>query len=396
MDNSSLQSTEQQPVTPSVESRPAKGQGLRARKNRVLFVVSVIVLAVLAGFSGSALYTFLQKPLTDITRTNAPDGNLIVTPGEEDIAAVASKVSPSVVSIVTTVNSRGSMAQEGAGTGIIVSDSGYVMTNKHVVNDAATVAVVTSDGTTYDNVRVTGVDPLNDVAFLKIEGGKNLKAAEIGDSSSIRIGQKVVAIGNALGQYQNTVTSGIISGTGRPVSAQAGDGVETLTDLLQTDASINPGNSGGPLVNVAGQVIGINTAIASDANGIGFAIPINATKGIMNGVLETGKLSRAYIGVSYQTITPEIMKQHNLSVAKGAYVTSSDGAGSAVVQGSPADKAGIENKDIITKINDKTVGDKGGVSSLIGEYRPGDTILVTILRDDKTLELRVTLAAYSK
>lgn len=394
MDNSSPQSTEQQPATPSVQSRPAKG--FRARKNRVFFVVSVIVIAVFAGFGGSALYAFLQKPLTEITRTNAPDGNLIVTPGEEDIAAVASKVSPSVVSIVTAVNTRGSMVQEGAGTGIIVSDSGYVMTNKHVVTDAAAVAVVMSDGTTYDNVRVAGVDPLNDVAFLKIEGGKNLKAAEIGDSSSIRIGQKVVAIGNALGQYQNTVTSGIISGTGRPVSAQAGDGVETLTDLLQTDASINPGNSGGPLVNVAGQVIGINTAIASDANGIGFAIPINATKGIMNSVLETGKLSRAYIGVSYQTITPEIMKKYNLSVAKGAYVTSSDGAGSAIVQGSPADKAGIENKDIITKINDKTVGDKGGVSSLIGEYRPGDTILVTILRDGKTLELRVTLAAYSQ
>jgi serine protease Do len=243
-------------------------------------------------------------------------------------------------------------------------------------------------------VKVVGADPLNDVAFLKIDGVTNLKPAEIGDSSSIRIGQKVVAIGNALGQYQNTVTSGIISGTGRPVSAQAGETVETLTDLLQTDASINPGNSGGPLVNVAGQVIGINTAIASDAAGIGFAIPINATKGLMNGVLQSGKISRAYLGVSYQTVTPEIAKQFNLSVSKGAYVIAANQSANAVVAGGPADKAGVKTKDIITKINDKEVGDNGGVASLIGEYKPGDTVQLTILRDGKTLTVRVTLAAY--
>ncbi|MNL19723.1 putative serine protease HtrA [compost metagenome] len=300
-----------------------------------------------------------------------------------------------MVSIVTTVQSRSFETGEGAGTGIIISANGYIITNKHVVSDASNVSVVTSDGTTYDNVELVGVDPLNDVAFLKVKGVTDLKPAEIGDSSSIRIGQKVVAIGNALGQYQNTVTSGIISGTGRPVSAQAGETVETLTDLLQTDASINPGNSGGPLVNVAGQVIGINTAIASDAAGIGFAIPINATKGLMTGVLETGKISRAYLGVSYQTITPEVAKQYKLSVSQGAYVVASNQANNAVVKNGPADKAGVQNKDIITKINDKSVGDKGGVASLIGEYKPGDTIQLTILRDNKTIDVRVTLAAYS-
>ena len=366
----------------------------RTRRNRVLLVFSVVILGLLSGFGGSLLYSKLQTPLTQLTRGNGQDGNLIVSSEEEDIASVAAKVSPSVVSVVTAVQSRGFDAQQGAGTGIIIRDDGFIMTNKHVISDATNVAVVTADGTTYDNVKIVGTDPLNDVAFLKIDGAKNLKAAEMGDSGSIRIGQKVVAIGNALGQYQNTVTSGIISGTGRPVAAQAGETVETLTDLLQTDASINPGNSGGPLVNVAGQVIGINTAIASDAAGIGFAIPINATKGIMNGVLETGKVSRAYIGVNYQTITPEIMKQYNLPVSKGAYVMGSNESTAAVVKNSPADKAGIKNKDIITKVNDKTVGDKGGVASLIGEYKPGDTIQVTLLRDGKTLEVRVTLASY--
>lgn len=367
---------------------------IRARRNRVFFVLSVVILGLLAGFGGSFLYSKLQTPLTQLTRGSGQDGNLIVSSEEEDIASVAAKVSPSVVSVVTAVQSRGFDAQQGAGTGIIIRDDGYIMTNKHVISDATSVSVVAADGTTYDNVKIVGTDPLNDVAFLKIDGAKNLKAAEMGDSGSIRIGQKVVAIGNALGQYQNTVTSGIISGTGRPVAAQAGETVETLTDLLQTDASINPGNSGGPLVNVAGQVIGINTAIASDAAGIGFAIPINATKGVMNGVLETGKVSRAYIGVNYQAITPEIMKQYNLSVSKGAYVMGANESATAVVKNSPADKAGIKSKDIITKINDKTVGDKGGVASLIGEYKPGDTIQVTLLRDGKTLEVRVTLASY--
>lgn len=367
-----------------------------ARRNRVILVASVIVLGLAAGFGGSALQDVLQKPLTQlIENSSGKDGNLIVTGEEEDIASVAAKVSPSVVSIVTTVQSRTFETGEGAGTGIIISADGYIMTNKHVISDASNVSVVASDGTSYDNVKVVGADPLNDVAFLKVDGVTNLKPAEIGDSSSIRIGQKVVAIGNALGQYQNTVTSGIISGTGRPVSAQAGETVETLTDLLQTDASINPGNSGGPLVNVAGQVIGINTAIASDAAGIGFAIPINATKGLMSGVLQSGKISRAYLGVSYQTVTPEIAKQFNLPVSKGAYVVSASQSANAVVTGGPADKAGVKNRDIITKINDKEVGENGGVASLVGEYKPGDTIQLTILRDGKSLTVRVTLAAYS-
>jgi S1-C subfamily serine protease len=395
--STSSQTADQPPVDDQPLQTPkAPANNFHARRNRVILVTGVIVLGLAAGFGGSALQSMLQKPLTQlIQNSNGQDGNLIVSGEEEDIASVAAKVSPSVVSIITTVQSRSTGVGEGAGTGIIISADGYIMTNKHVISDASDVSVVTSDGTTYDNVKVVGADPLNDVAFLKVAGVSNLKPAEIGDSSSIRIGQKVVAIGNALGQYQNTVTSGIISGTGRPVSAQAGETVETLTDLLQTDASINPGNSGGPLVNVAGQVIGINTAIASDATGIGFAIPINAAKGLMNGVLQSGKISRAYLGVSYQAVTPEIAKQYHLSVSKGAYVVAANQTANAVVRGGPADKAGVKDRDIITKINDKEVGDKGGVASLIGEYKPGDTVQLTVLRDGKTLTIRVTLAAYS-
>ncbi|RYF27286.1 MAG: PDZ domain-containing protein, partial [Chloroflexi bacterium] len=182
------------------------------------------------------------------------------------------------------------------------------------------------------------------------------------------------------------------SGTGRPVSAQSGSTVETLTDLLQTDAAINPGNSGGPLTNLQGQVIGINTAIAADAQGIGFSIPINATKGMLKGVLANGKVERAYVGVNYVSVTPDIAKQEKLSVKSGAWVRAD--SGSAVVSGSPADKAGIKDGDIITKVNDIEVGDKGSVASLVAEYAPGDTVQLTLLRDGRTETVQLTLAAY--
>jgi serine protease Do len=286
----------------------------------------------------------------------------------------------------------GAQKMQGSGSGIIISKDGYILTNKHVVSGSSKVSVILSDGTVYDDVKVLGTDPLNDLGFIKIDGVDNLKPAALGDSSSVRIGQKVVAIGNPLGEYQNTVTSGIISGTGRPISAQDGNSVENLTDLIQTDAAINPGNSGGPLVNLSGQVVGINTAVAADAQGIGFAIPINSSKGIIKNLLKTGKVSRAYIGVQYITITPEVAKKYNLSVKKGAYVSSD--SGSSVIQGSPAEKAGVKDKDIITKVGDISVGDRGNVSSLVSEHTIGDRVPLQILRDGKYTTVVVTLEEY--
>ncbi len=252
--------------------------------------------------------------------------------------------------------------------------------------------MTTSDGTVYDDVKIIGTDPLNDLAFIKVNGVSNLIAATLGDSSSTRIGQKVVAIGNSLGEFQNTVTSGIISGKGRPISASEGSSVETLTDLIQTDAAINPGNSGGPLVNLSGQVIGINTAVAEDAQSIGFSIPINSAKGVIKNLQKTGQVERAYLGVNYMTITPEIAKQYNLPVKEGAYVVTSNGQ--SVVSGSPADKAGIKDKDIITKVGDLKVGEQGSVSSLIGEYATGETVQLTLIRAGKTMTVDVALATY--
>lgn len=387
--------TNNSPSTP--QNYTAVGKKPRVRPSKYL-ALAIIFLALSfgAGLGGG----YLASRFGDTAnRTVIADGNAVVSQEEEDISTVASKVGPSVVSIMTKTQAQsyfGTQTVDGAGTGIIISKDGYILTNKHVVSDSQSVTVVSSDGTTYSDVKVVGTDPLNDLAFLKINGVSDLTAATLGDSSSVRIGQKVVAIGNSLGEYQNTVTSGIISGTGRPVTASEGSGsgaTETLTDLLQTDAAINPGNSGGPLTNLSGQVIGINTAVAEDAQGIGFAIPINSSKGIIKNLLKTGKIERPYIGVNYVTITPEVAKQYNLSVKKGAYVHSD--SGSAVMSGSPADKAGVKDGDIITKVGDIEVGERGSVASLVSEYSIGETVQLTILRDGKTITVDVTLQAYS-
>lgn len=385
--------------TSEVETTEIKPVQSKKRSPVLVIVLIVIALCAIAGYGGARLFSQLSSQVSNGNDTEhqsvANDGNTKITQEEENISTVVDKVGPSVVSIITKSSSSsyyGVAEQEGAGTGIIVSKNGYILTNKHVIDGTSTVQVVLSDGTTYENVQVLGTDPLNDVAFLKIDKVSNLPAAELGDSTSIRVGQKVVAIGNSLGQYQNTVTSGIISGTNRPISAQAGDSVENLTDLIQTDAAINPGNSGGPLLNLSGQVIGINTAIVEDAQGIGFSIPINATKGILKGVLAGNGVQRAYLGINFIPITADAAEHYKLSVKKGAYVFAT--TGSAVVAGSPAEKAGIKDKDIITKVGGIEVGDKGGVSSLVAEYAPGDTIKLTILRDGKSIELNVTLDTY--
>ena len=219
----------------------------------------------------------------------------------------------------------------------------------------------------------------------------------LGDSATVRVGQSVVAIGNALGRYQNTVTSGIIYGKGRPVTASTSGNstqrTESLTDLIQTDAAVNSGNSGGPLLNRSGQVIGINVAVATNAQGISFAIPVNAMKGTLKSVLAGKGVRRAYLGARYVMLTPDVAKQVGASAKEGAYVMTS-GDKSAIVAGSPADKAGLREKDVITKINSLVVGKQGDVSSLIGEYQPGDVVALTILRDGKERVVRVTLSEY--
>lgn len=360
-----------------------------------LVVLSLIVgcvgttFALLAYFKGDTPITFLE---------NGNDGN-VANFIEGSIADVADKVSPSVVSIITSIKQRtifGTYDSGAAGTGVIVSGDGYILTNKHVISGASKINVVLDDGTSYEDVKLVATDPLNDIAFLKIEGASNLPAVKLGNSKTIKVGQQVIAIGNALGQYQNTVTSGIISGLGRSITASDDSTSESeqLNDMIQTDTAINHGNSGGPLVNAAGEVIGINTATAdsSSVENMGFAIPISSVKGMLSQLIEKGSAKRAYIGVYGVEITAELAKNYNLPVSNGAYLYSSKY--SAVISGSPAEKAGLKDKDIIVAINGAKVGVNGSMSNLIGEYKPGDTVQLTVIRGEDEKAVNVTLGEY--
>lgn len=379
----------------STESKNEKKPKTKTGKNRFATFASLVAVAL----SGTALYYAYNRPTTSIFHSSNSASNNAATFAEGSISEIANSVSKSVVSIITNTSTTGSFftgqVSQAAGTGFILSSDGYIATNKHVVANATKIGVILDDGSTYEDVELIGTDPINDFAIVKIKDVKDLTPIKIGDSKTTNIGQQVVAIGNALGTYQNSVTSGIISGKGRSLTASDSSRTtyETLSDMIQTDAAINGGNSGGPLVNAAGEVIGINTAYASQGNNVGFAIPINSVKGIMAGVLKDGKFERAVLGVRYQTITPLIAKEKKLDVTAGAYVKGSNNA-SAVIKGSAGDKAGIKDGDIITAVNGTKIGTAGSLGSLIGEYAVGDTVKLEVYRDKKYVQLDVKLEAY--
>lgn len=362
--------------------------------------LTLVFCCFVASFLGAWL--FVNSGLASLSSADSISENRekIVLQEGEVVADVAKRVSPSVVSIVVAGEERidffGSrVPNEGAGTGIVVSKDGYVLTNSHVIPQNVTgIQIVMSDETVHTDVRVIGRDPLNDIAFLKINGVNDLTSAVLGDSSKAEVGQKVIAIGNALGQYQTSVTSGIISAVGRPLVASAGANGETesLENLFQTDAAINPGNSGGPLVNIKGEVIGINTAVAASAEGIGFAIPINDAKGLLKNVSKNGRVERAYLGVRYTTITPAFANEEKLPVTQGAYLKASEG--SAIVANSPASKAGLEDGDIITSLGGTKLDRRNPLASTLALYTVGDTVEITVLRDGKEQTLKATLKAY--
>lgn len=374
----------------------------RMNKN-IAMVTLLVILSVAGGFAGGYFGS---------SGNNSRSAQRTVVSNESNlINGIAKEVGPSVVSIdveTTQVSNTffgpQSYSQQAAGTGVIVSADGVVVTNRHVVpKGVQKVSVTLSDGTKLSDVSVVGrtsdTDTL-DVAFLKINDtkGKKLAVAKLGDSSKVKVGDKVVAIGNALGQFQNTVTSGIISGYGRNLQAgdQSGDVTENLQDLFQTDAAINEGNSGGPLVDVNGEVIGINTAIAGGAQNIGFAIPINDLEGLINGVLNKGKLERSYLGVRYVSISSDYAYQYNLSVDRGAYLAPNPNGDPAVIPGSPAEKAGLKEKDIITKVDSTDINAKNGLSAVLGRYSVGDRVTLTVIRGGKTIQINATLGSAPK
>lgn len=343
---------------------------------------------------------------------------------DELIVGVVDEVSPAVVSIVATkdvpvveqyfidpfetdplfrqffgdhgfripqLRQKGTETQEiSSGTGFIISGDGLILTNKHVVSDMeASYTAFLNDGSKYQ-AKILARDPIQDLAVLKIEKN-NLPIVKLGDSSQVKIGQGVVAIGNALGEFRNTVSAGIVSGLQRNIVASGGSfGAEQLQELIQTDAAINPGNSGGPILNLRGEVIGINVAIAKGAENIGFAIPINKAKRDIEDVKTKGRIVYPYLGVRYIAINKEIQEKNKLSVDYGAFLQGSKNE-PAVVAESPAAKSGLKEGDIILEINGEKLDQGKTLASLIQKYQVGVEVKLKVKRGSETLELKAIL-----
>lgn len=365
----------------------------------ILIMIAVGLIAAAAFYQAQVKGLIPSKGLFSPQKSATTNQTQTVVQEENAVISVVDKVSPSVVAI--GVSQRASSLQNPfnpfsrprpntntninntIGTGFVVSDKGIIVTNKHVVSDTGVkYTVITKDGQKLDVQKIYR-DPILDLAMVQVSGG-NLKPLEFGDSSKLQVGQTAIAIGNALGEFTNTVTTGVISGLGRKV--EAGDpysgSAESLDNLIQTDAAINPGNSGGPLLNSAGQVIGVNVATTEGAQNIGFAIPINAIKPIINQFLTQGFISRPFLGVSYRFISKDVALLND--VPQGAYIQQ-------VIDSSPADKAGVKQQDIITKINGTIIDAENKLSSIIAQAKVGDKLTLNIWRDGQQLSVIATL-----
>jgi S1-C subfamily serine protease len=404
---------------------------------KIIFKIIVIavlissIFGVMAGFWGGLAGRQFNNLFFQKKEKNSDNENdkIIKINEESAVISAVEKVSPAVVSIIITKDlpkieqyysqpfgsdffrqffgddfnnffnepqyrQNGTEKKEvGGGTGFIISADGYIVTNKHVASDEqAEYTVLMNDGVSLP-AKVLARDPLNDLAVLKIDAKKKVPFAELGDSANLKVGQSVIAIGNALGEFRNTVSTGVISGLARSITA-GGAGVETeqLIGVIQTDASINPGNSGGPLLNIAGQVIGINTAIAQGAQNIGFAIPINEIKNSIENVKKTGKINRPYLGVRYAIINKAIAGANKLEVDYGALIIRGEQRTDlAVIPGSPADKAGLEENDIILEINNKKITEEYPLAAAISKQKAGDEIVLKILHKGKKKDIKIRL-----
>jgi serine protease Do len=306
--------------------------------------------------------------------------------------AVASKVSPAVVKIKVTGaadTGNGVIPQTGVGSGVIFDANGWILTNHHVVEGGTKFDVELKDGRVLSGT-VYGIDSLTDLAIVKVDA-TGLPTAAIGESDTLKVGQLVVAIGSPLGTYSNSVTSGIVSAKGRTILA---NGNQSLTNLIQTDAAINPGNSGGPLLDAAGNVVGINTAVASGSNGIGFAIAIDVAKPIMAQAIAGQPLTRPYMGIHFKSITRQLADTAKLPVQIGALVGGTDEQGNPI-QGvdanTPAEKGGIKDNDIIVSVNGKVIDEEHPLDATLAQFSPGETVTVDVLRDGAHVMLQVTL-----
>ncbi len=404
------------------------------------FIISTIFISSLFGFlaglvSGSFFYLEVKDYLSKLN-IEIPEVQTIIekeylpqASQEESIIRAVENVAPAVVSIIGTKDIKvlekywiypledlpfqipgyreRIEKQEIGGTGFLVSKDGMILTNKHVVLDEeADYTVFTNDGKSYP-AKVLARDSFQDLAIIKIDQEKVIDEqgsfilkpfplVKLGDSDTIQIGQTVIAIGNVLGEFRNSVSVGVISGLGRTITASGGGFVETIEDVIQTDAAINKGNSGGPLLNLKGEVVGINTAMVQEAQSIGFAIPINKAEKDIEQVKLTGKISHPFLGVRYIIITEKIKEDNGLPVNYGAWIIKGSQGEPAIHSDSVAERAGLREGDILLEFNNEKITSENSLAKIIQKYSPGDKVVLEILRDGKKEIVSATLGERSE
>lgn len=364
----------------------------------VLFVVCIAGVSALAGAiaGGLAVYRAVTLSQAQSAPTAVVEAQAVavlqpnISQVESTITEAVRQVGPAVVTVVGTIPGQRTFFgftgdQTVSGSGVFISNDGYILTNNHVVEGAEEVTVVLSDGT-QQAASLVGGDPYADLAVLKAQGDVP-SVARLGNSDMLTPGETVIAIGSPLGDFKNTVTVGVISATGRSIDTGEGYLIE---NLIQTDAAINQGNSGGPLMNLAGEVVGINTLVVRSsgtgavAEGLGFAIPANTARAVAEQIIEKGYFARPYLGVRWQLVTPRVAAVYNLPVEWGVYVT-------GVYSGSPAETAGIQRDDIITRIGDIALDENHAYINAVYQYQPGDTVTVEVVRNGQVLQVQVRL-----
>jgi serine protease Do len=375
---------------------------------KILYILLVIVIAGISALTGAvaggmAVYQAVSRTQSPIIESILPAPNtlnptqtLVMNSTDVETAVTQSvqKVGPAVVTIVGTIPGQMTLFglsgdQTVSGSGVFISDQGYILTNNHVVENTKEVYIILSDGR-QEKATIVGTDLYSDLAVLKTE--VNAPAvATLGNSDLLNPGESVIAIGSPLGNFKNTVTVGVVSATGRSIDTGNGYKIE---DLIQTDAAINHGNSGGPLMNLAGEVIGINTLVVRNTNsgdvaeGLGFAVPVNTARAVAEQIIQKGYFSRPYIGIRFQQVTPDIAAAYNLPVQWGVYVTE-------LSQGSPASDAGLQQGDIITKIGDVEIDETHSYINTLFTFKPGDQITLGVMRNNEEVNLTITLGESS-
>jgi 2-alkenal reductase len=381
-----------EPVRPATAPRRRAGAGS-------LVAVSLLSAVLASGGTVLALGAagVLDRPAAApaaVQGTNVGAPQPVTIDESSATINVAAKVSPAVVRITVTgsadAGNLGVIPETGVGSGVIYNSDGWILTNRHVVEGGNTFDVELKDGRVFSG-EVYGIDTLTDLAIVKVDA-TDLPSAAIGESDALEVGQLVIAIGSPLGTYSNSVTSGIVSAKGRTITTDGS--ARPLTNLIQTDAAINPGNSGGPLLDANGNVVGINTAIATNSNGIGFAIPIDVARPIMAQAVAGQPLARPYLGIQFVSISRQLADEEDLPVQAGALVggrDQNDQPVNGVTAGTPAAQAGIKDGDIITSVEGKVIDDGHPLDATLSQFSPGQTVSVEILRGGERITLEVTL-----